>query len=175
MVDALIGVGGALLGAIVGVRGALAISRDERRDAQREDLRRALAGYLGALYPAVHELRTLPPARRLPRLVQWIERLQPADVAWAKQRHREYRLYGYRHREGGDRLAAAVAELQVRAMPDELRLAVDRANSYVERLGEQRAPELIEEWSSVHSNLMNGQQALDVWKPPRAKRKKRRE
>lgn len=168
MVDALIGVGGVLLGAIVGVRGALVVSRDERRHEQREDLRRALAAYLGALYPAVNELRELPPARPAPRVARWIDSLQPSDAAWARQRRREYRLYGYRHREGGDRLAASVAQLQVRAMPAELRAAVDRANGYIERLGEQRTKELREEWSSVHGDLMRGRQVLDSWLPPRA-------
>jgi hypothetical protein len=174
MRDVLIGVGGALLGAVVGVRGALAISRDERRHRKPEDLRSALAIYLGALYPAVNELRELPPARTLPGFVTLIDRLQPPDVAWARQRSREYRLYGYRHKEGGDRLAAAFAQLQVRAMPEELRVAVDRANDYVKRLGEQRTPDLIEEWSSVHADLMRGREALDSGTPPRARRPSRR-
>jgi hypothetical protein len=94
--------------------------------------------------------------------------LQPSDVVWVRQRRREHQRYGYRHREGGDRLAAAVAQLQVRAMPDELRAAVDQANGYIERLGEQRTQELREEWSSVHDDLMRGRQALDSWTPPRA-------
>jgi hypothetical protein len=64
-------------------------------------------------------------------------------------------------------LAAAAAELQVRPIPDELRAAFDRANNYIERLGEQRTPELLAEWSSVHDDLMAGRRALDSWLPPR--------
>ncbi len=170
--DVLIGVGGTLLGAIVGVRGALAISRDERRHGQQEDVRRALATYLGAIYPVVNELRELPAVQPVSPLIRWLGRLERSDVAWVRQRRREYRLYGYRHREGGDRLAAAVAELQVRPMPEALQAAVDRANNYIERLGEQRTPELREEWSSVHADLMRGREALDSWTPPRAARRR---
>jgi len=94
MVDALVAVAGTLLGAAVGVRGALVISRAERLDATREDVRRTLAGYLGALYPAVAELRELSPRRELPLLVRWLQRPEPSDVAWARQRWREYRGYG---------------------------------------------------------------------------------
>jgi len=39
-----------------------------------------------------------------------------------------------------------------------LRAAFDRANHYVERLGEQRTPELLEEWSVIHADRIAGWQ-----------------
>ncbi len=90
MVDVLIGVGGTLLGAAVGVGGALTISREDRRHAAREDLRRALAVYLGALYPSVSELKELPPTRPEPALARWLTRLERDDVRWLRQRRREH-------------------------------------------------------------------------------------
>lgn len=166
MIDVLIGVGGTLLGAVVGARGALAVSREDRLHAQREDVRRALAGYLGALYPSVAELRELPPARPESKLESGLKRLERDDVRWVRQRRREHLLYGDRHRELAAKLAAAAAELQVRPMPDALRAAFDRANDYVERLGEQRTPELLNEWASVYADLMQGRGVLDTWRPP---------
>jgi len=86
MVDVLIGVGGTLLGAVVGVGGVLTISRDDRRHAGREDVRRALTVYLGALYPSVSELKELPPKRPESTLARWLTRLERDDVRWLRQR-----------------------------------------------------------------------------------------
>jgi hypothetical protein len=139
-----------------------------------EALRRAFGVYLGALYPAVAELRELPPVRQPSPLVALMNRLEPRDVAWAKQREREFRRYGDRHRQNASALAAAVADLQVQAKPDLLRVAFDRANDYIERLGEQRTPELRAEWTSVHAHLMREAHAIDNWVPPEARSSFRR-
>lgn len=156
---------GAILGAAIGVLGTLKISRERRRHDQREDLRRAFGAYLGALYPAVAELRELPPVREQPRLVALLSRLESENVAWARQRQREYRLYGDRHRQNASALAAAVADLQVRPMPSVLRSAFERANDYIERLGEQRSPELRGEWEAIHAELMRGARSIEGWTP----------
>jgi hypothetical protein len=104
--------------------------------------------------------------KRPPRPIErWLMRLGRQDVAWARQRSREYRRYGYRLRELAAELAAAFVDLQVRPMSDELGAAVVRAKRYVEQLGEQRTPELIAEWPAIHAELMRGRDSLDSWLP----------
>jgi len=52
-----------------------------------------------------------------------------------------------------DRLSLAAAEVEVLDMPSEVLRAVEAANSYVERLGEERTDELKAEWSSIYERL----------------------
>lgn len=157
---ALIAVAGTLAGSVVGVRGALAISRQERRDALRAEIRRAFAAYLGALYPVVAELRDMP-AMPSPRLLDvWTDRLRGEAATWVLTRKRLRRALGDRPRELMDRLALAAAQLQVLPLPPEMRSAFDAANEYAERLAKRRSPAIKAEWPAVYGRLMAAAEAL---------------
>jgi hypothetical protein len=59
-IPAAIGVAGTLGGTALGYRGALSISRRDRKAALRAQVRSALAVYLGAAYESVAELCDVP-------------------------------------------------------------------------------------------------------------------
>jgi hypothetical protein len=157
---AAIGVAGTLGGTGLGYRGALAIHRRDRTSALQDRIRSALAEYLGALYASVGELRDLPPSKPLNRLYQAINELRGEQATWLARRRAEYRLTGDRYRDVAARQVAAAAQLQVLPIPPDLRAAVDAANNYVERLAENRSPELIAEWPGIHARLMDAAKSL---------------
>lgn len=78
--DAIVGtslaVAGTLAGAGLGVTGAIRISRQERRAALNDRIRDAFGIFLGAVYPAVAELRELPDVVGIPKLDQAYNRLR---------------------------------------------------------------------------------------------------
>lgn len=92
-------------------------------------------------------------------------------VAQVAHRHAEYRLAGNRYREVPARLGAAVAQLQVLPLPPDVRAAVDAANNCIERLSQDRSPELQAEWSNVHARLMDAAQTLGVERSGRRPRR----
>jgi hypothetical protein len=59
-----------------------------------------------------------------------------------------------------DRLLAAIAILQVIDLPKEVKAVVDEAVEYVERLGENRSPELVAQWPAIHKRLLGAADAL---------------
>lgn len=155
-----IGVTGALVGAGVGYGGALAISRRDRAADIQQKIRDAFGLYLGTLYASVAEGLELPPNRPPTRLDRAVERVQGQQGAWLARRRREYQLSGDRYRELAARLSAAEAQLQVLPLSPGLRGAVNAANDYVRRLGEDRSPEIKAEWSAIHSQLMRANSQL---------------
>lgn len=155
---------GALGGAGIGVRGALAISRSDRRAATRDRTGEAFSAYLAGVVLAVGELR------------QWPNPGEPTVVQQLTTRAQD-KLYGegtsdFAARRGvratfGDRpwmLADAVVQswavLRVLPLDDETRAACDAAVNYVERLSMSRAEEIKAEWPSLHARLMDAASRL---------------
>lgn len=137
---------GAFGGAGIGLVGTQLVSAAERREASQRDKRRAFAAYLGALYPAVSELRSMPPNRPPNALERAQGKLTDEQAAWI--RTRKAMTEATPHLFGRiDRLSLATAEVEVLDMPPEVLKAVEASNDYVERIGEERTDELKAEWS----------------------------
>lgn len=151
---------GTLAGAAVGVAGALRISRHARRDALNDRMRDAFGIYLGALYPAVAELRDLPDVDGLPKLDRAFNWLRGERATFIASRRNERQIFGDGLRDRAHRVGIAVADLQVLPLPKPVRDAVDRANNYLERLGRRRTPEIKAEWSEIHKQLMAAAELL---------------
>lgn len=149
-----IGVCGTLSGTGLGYVGAVRISRRDRAAALLAQIRSAAAVYLGALYQSVGELHELPPNRDPNALDRGIRRLQGEQGAWVAQRRAEYRLSGDRYRQLAGQLASAAAQLHALPLPPDLDAAVAAANEYVEKLSEQRTPELIAQWPATRAALL---------------------
>ena len=124
-----------------------------------------MAEYLGILYASVAELRDVPTNKPPNGLDHAINKMRGEQATWLAHRHAEYRLAGNRYREVPARLGAAIAQLQVLPLPPDVRSAVDAANNYIERLSQDRSPELKAEWSNVHARLMDAQ----MYRVPREK------
>jgi hypothetical protein len=146
--------GGTALGAVIGLRGARAIGREERAEAARAETLRAFTEYVGALVPVVSELRELPPAPAPSPLADLVDQFRGEAATYLATRRREQQLFGGRNREQAARLASAAIDLRLRPLPQGVRDAINVANNYVEQLGEQRSDELIAEWKGIHSRLM---------------------
>ena len=162
---ALIGVGGTLGGTGFGYLGARAINRDDRSAALREQMRTAVGDYFGLLVVSVAELRDLPPRKEPNALDQAVDKLRGEQGAWVARRRTEYRLTGDRYRQIASQLAVATVKLQTLPLPPDVRAAVDAGNDYVERLGEDRTPELVKEWAEVHERMVKSLTSLE--KQPR--------
>lgn len=153
VVTAAIGVVGTLAGTGLGFTGAFFISRSERQHAVQRERCRAFATYLGVLYPAVAELRDLPSVRQAAPPTTILDRLRGEEVTFVAARRRERAVFGDRPRELAERVAIALASLQVMALPAEVRAACDAAADYIERLAAQRSPEINAEWSTIYAQL----------------------
>jgi hypothetical protein len=164
---ALIGVGGTLSGTGLGYRGARAINRDDRAAAMREQVRAAVADYFRMLVVSVAELRDLPPRKDPKALDQAVDKLRGEQAAWIARRRSEFRLAGDRYRQIASELAVVVVKLQTLPLPPDVRAAVDAGNHYVERLGENRTPDLLKEWSEIHDRMLKSFASLEE-QPPRA-------
>lgn len=149
---ALAGLIGALGGATIGLVGALKINADQRDAAARAEKQRAFAAYLGALYPAVAELREMPPNKEPDLLERAVDRISSEQATWVRTR-RGIAEMGAPFLGRIDRLSAATALVQVLDMPKQLMSAFDEANDYVQRLGEDRTPKRLAEWSAIYSRL----------------------
>jgi hypothetical protein len=160
-VIAAIGVGGTLGGTGLGYRGALSINKRDRQTRLRDQIRSAFAEYLGALYVSVGELRDLPPRQEPNLLDKTADAIRGEQGSFIARRRAEYKLSGDRYREVASRLAAAAARLHVLPLSPELDEAVSAASRYVERLGEQRTPELKAEWPEVRARLLGAVEYLN--------------
>lgn len=116
-VTSLIVVGGTLAGTGLGYRGALAINRREHVFALQDRMRSALAEYLGILYASVAELRDVPPNKPPNWLDRAVDETRSEQATWLARRRAEYRLAGDRYRQIPAQLGAAIAQLQVLALP----------------------------------------------------------
>jgi hypothetical protein len=150
---------GALGGAVIGLVGAVLIDVAQRRRALSGERRRAFASFLGALYPAVAELREMPP-NRSGGLFERIDSFLLTDqAAWVRTRRGMTAISPHLFSRI-DRLLAAIAILQVIDLPKEVDAAVDEAADYLERLGEHRSPELVGQWPAIHERLLDAADAL---------------
>jgi hypothetical protein len=131
----------------------MVIARRERRYSLNARMRDAFGVFLGALYPAVADLRELPDVDGLPKLAEGYNRLRGERATFVANRRREREIFGDVLRDRAHRVAIAVADLQVLPLPQEAREAVDKSIDYLERLGERRTPELKAEWSVIHAQL----------------------
>jgi hypothetical protein len=165
-VGAAIGVAGTLVGTGLGFTGAFFIARCERRHALRRERRQAFATYLAALYPAVAELRELPPVRKAAPGATLLDRVRGEEATFVATRRRERAVFGDRPRELADRVAIALASLQVMALPADVRTACEAAAEYIERLAAQRSPEINAEWSTIYEQLHAAARLLSSDKKP---------
>lgn len=149
---ALAGLIGAFGGAGIGLGGTLKVGRVQQREARRKEQEHAFAAFLGALYPAVSELREMPPNRE-PNLVEKATDLLSSEQAqWARTR-RAMLAMSPQIFTRMDRLSSAMALLQVLDMPEQIMNAVEDANDYVVRLGEDRTPDRLDEWEFIYDRL----------------------
>lgn len=156
----------ALLGAGVGLIGALAISRVERADVALRERRRAYAAYLGALYPLVAELRGMPAGRQPGGIDRIVDRVRGPDAQWVASQKAIVALGGRPHTLG-DRLSAALAYVQVLDMPGDVMSAIDAANDYVERLSKERTVAAKAEWPPLYARLQSAKASLErSWRRP---------
>ncbi len=123
-------------------------------------MRDAFGVFLGAVYPAVAELREVPDVDGIPKLDQAYNRLRGEKATFIAVRRRERQIFGDGLRLRAQRVAIAVADLQVLPLPRPVREAVDAANDYLERLSQRRTPELKSEWEQIHKQLMAAAEIL---------------
>jgi hypothetical protein len=152
--------GGTALGAVIGLRGAQAISREERAEAARAETLRAYTEYVSSTVLAVAELREVPPVPKPSPLEKLADRVRSPAATYVMTRRHEQRITGGRNRELAARLTAAYLDLRLRALPADVRAAIEEASDYVARLGEQRSEKIIAEWSEVHARLMEANTEL---------------
>jgi hypothetical protein len=152
-------IGGTATGAIIALKGARSLSRDERIAAERAENLRAFRVFVAEAVQSVSELKQLPPVPKpwpTDRLIELLERPLRGGKAGMQMatRSRVHKRYGDRHLNLAGRLAAALVDLMMRDLPPNADAAVRRASDYVMRLGEQRTSELIAEWGAVHADLI---------------------
>jgi hypothetical protein len=165
-ITAAIGVGGALAGTGLGYRGALAINRRDREHAQRVQMRDVFAEYLAAIYQSVAFLQDLPPATEPSAFSRAIDRYRGETATWIALQRSQRSIMGNRHYELAGQVVAALAQLQVLPLPADARAALDAADDYLMRLGEQRTPEIKAEWSRIRARLIAAAEEVGV-EPPR--------
>jgi hypothetical protein len=146
---------GALLTYLIAVR-----SEAERRgEAARRERREALAELLGCLYSLVGFMREWP--EELPPSL--LERAHRETVGRsARMRTRDWVITQKRLREVlGDNLYEPVyrftfiyARLQLLEIDASVRVAVEAAAAYVERLAKHRDPETLELWMTIRMELL---------------------
>jgi len=154
-------IGGGVAGGVLGWRGAARVSRRERDDASIDHIRRTYAAYLGAVYASVAQLHDLPPAAQPAPLVRVLNRLRGESATWVATQRSIRMTVGNEHKELARRVVDQVANLQVLAIPEQMRTAVDETNDYLIRLGKQRSPEIKAEWSGIQARLVTAAQSLD--------------
>ena len=156
-------VGGTALGALLGLKGARNISREERAEAAQNQTLRAFSTYFGALVPVVSELRQLPAVETSPA-VDLLNRVDEAirgeGAIYLAARRREQQILGGRPREMSARLGAAYIDLRLRDLPPTVSAVIEESSDYVGRLGEQRTDELIGEWPAIHARLIGANDEL---------------
>ena len=145
-------VAGPLAGVGLGYLGSARIARRARDTERERELRQALGRYLGALYPFVAELRELP-ALEIGAAGRFIDRVRGESATYLAGRRGIQRNFGNRPFAVSDRLADAIAQLQVLGLPSGLEAAIEATNEYVERLADRRTQSVKDEWTEVYARL----------------------
>lgn len=123
-------------------------------------MRDSFGVFLGAIYPAVAELRELPDVNGLPAVDKAYNKIRGERATYVAGRRRERQIFGDGLRDRSHRVAIAVADLQVLPLPQQARDAVDASLNYLERLSERRTAALKAEWSTVHADLARAAELL---------------
>ena len=105
------------------------------------------------------ELREMPPNRSGGLFNRLDSSLLTKQAAWART-HQGMAALSPQLFSRIDRLLAAIAILQVIGPPKEVNAVVDEATEYVERLGDNRSPELTAKWPDIHERLLEAAEAL---------------
>lgn len=155
---------GAFGGAGIGFAGALKVASDQRLEARRSEKRRALASYLGALYPVISELKEMPPNKKPDLIDKAIEHVSSEQTTWVRTRKglvaMSPHMFG-RH----DRLSSAFAYVQLLDMPAPVLSAVEAANDYMIELGEERSETILGRWPAVRKDLLDASSHLESKEP----------
>jgi hypothetical protein len=149
-----IAVFGTLGGTALGFLGARRISKEERDETRRAQLRTAFGEYLAAVCATVGEFRGMP-ADPDPGMVEsLLGRLQSESAEWMRGR-RAIASLGPSFSQIRLDLVAAMAHLDVLTLPSEVRTIVDETNDYLERLVTERSEQLKGEWPQIHKRLQS--------------------
>jgi hypothetical protein len=163
-------IGGAVTGAVIALKGARSLSRDEREAAARADTLRAYRLFVGEAVKSVAELHRLPPVvepNALEKVGEFVDRLGRSEAELTmRTRARIHERYGDRPLVLADQLAAAAVDLLLRELPITVRAAVDGTAEYIERLSEQRSEEILSKWKDVHARLIAAGEELQRWAAP---------
>jgi hypothetical protein len=167
-------IGGAVTGAVIALKGARGLSRDERQAYERAETVRVYRLFVEEMTKMIIAMARLPrvapsnimeeAASGLLNLLRGEERTQMAH----RRRIRE--SYGDRYYDLGDRIVATSSNLRLREMPSSARAAIDDALDYMRQVTqtmmgpvtEGPAP-LCAEWDDVSSRLFAAGQELERW------------
>ncbi len=145
-------VAGPLAGVGLGYIGSARIARRARDTERERELRQALGRYLGALYPFVAEMREMP-AVEIGPAGRFVDRMRGEPATYVAGRRGIQRNFGNRPLTVSDRLADAIAQLQVLGLPSALEEVIEATNAYVDRLAAERTQAVKDEWTDVYARL----------------------
>jgi hypothetical protein len=152
-IGGLIGVAGTLLGAWVGFRGALEVSRERRDEDRWRERRQTLANYVGLSYYVVGLFRGMPPNPPKGMVAELIESLGGEAATWVREQRGIRKTFGDHFGQAQLQLTTAVAQVQLLKLSPQVREAVDRTNTYLLRLTEERSDEVKAEWPEIYTQL----------------------
>lgn len=151
---------GTLAGASLGLAGGAAISRGERRESRRIEMRQVYARFLAATYSAVAELRELPPGSEGTTISRILDQIRGEEASYVQTRKTLAEM-GNTHIARMDRMNAAIAEIQVLDLPPELIAIVNDTGEYVQRLSDERTEPVKAEWPAYFDRLQTGAAILN--------------
>jgi hypothetical protein len=171
-VNQVIAVSGTLAGVGLGYLGSLRVLKRQREDALGDRMRDSFSAFLGAMYAAVGELRDLPHVEGGPAVLPRLQRFIRGEAAdYVITRRRERATFGDLLRDTAHQVGIAYADLQILPVPDDVRVAVDRAMEYLERLSHDRRPATLNEWTDVYKDLQTAAKGLASPKPASRRRR----
>lgn len=141
------------LGALLGFVGSYLVSRGERAEANRGELRRLLGIYQADVAVAVAKLKELPPAGEPNPLYKAVDSIRGPRLTWASTQRELLRTLGPNWHAPIERVVRTAAQLRLFDISVGLQTAMDAVDDYIIRLGDSREHSVIEEWSKVHSEL----------------------
>lgn len=152
---------GAFGGAGIGFLGSIRVAAGQRVEARHVARRHALATFVGALTPVVSELKEMPPNKEPSLFAKAFDQVSDEQATWVRNRERLVAMSPHMFGRQ-DRLALAMAQVQLLEMPSGIMDAVEAANDYVVELGDERSEEVIARWPSIHAKLLEASKLLDL-------------
>lgn len=153
------GLVGAFGGAAIGFIGSLIADRAQGRRLLSSERQRAFAAFVGALYAAIGEFRSMPPNRHGGLFEKFHSLFRTEQAQWVEAQQGLARTSPQLFNRI-DRLLAALALLQILDMPKEAMATVEEASDYAERLAADRTPALREEWWEIRERLLSAKDLL---------------